>query len=92
MVVGGSRQLQFTIPHSTMMESSGRTNLIEIIFKCKKTIRHNQLTPVVNDKFVRLAKGKEITPKLPFKYYGTDVSALKMGDYGKRIILFEQKL
>ncbi|VDP57687.1 unnamed protein product [Schistosoma margrebowiei] len=36
MVVGGSRQLQFTIPHSTMMESSDRTNLIEIIFKCKK--------------------------------------------------------
>ncbi|VDO96354.1 unnamed protein product [Schistosoma margrebowiei] len=43
MVVGGSRQLQFTIPHSTVMKSSDRTNLIEIIFKCKKLV--NSFTP-----------------------------------------------
>ncbi|CAH8490346.1 unnamed protein product [Schistosoma margrebowiei] len=47
-----------------------------------QTIRRNQLSPVVNDIFVKLAKGEEITLKFPFKYYGTDFSALKMGDYG----------
>ncbi|VDP00562.1 unnamed protein product [Schistosoma margrebowiei] len=86
MVVGGSRQLQFTIPHSTVMKSSDRTNLIEIIFKCKKTIRRNQLSPVVNDNFLKLATGEEITQKLLFKFYGTDVAAIKMRDYAIRYL------
>ncbi|CAH8490718.1 unnamed protein product [Schistosoma margrebowiei] len=47
----------------------------------------NQPIPVVNDKFVRLANGEEITPKLPFKFYGTNVRALKMRIYENTVVI-----
>ncbi|KAH9596980.1 hypothetical protein MS3_00010250 [Schistosoma haematobium] len=47
-----------------------------------QTIRRNQPSPVVDENFVKLAAGEEVPLKFPFKFYGTDVSELKMYTYG----------
>ncbi|KAH9596992.1 hypothetical protein MS3_00010251 [Schistosoma haematobium] len=43
-----------------------------------QTIRRNQPSPVVDEQFVKLAADEKIPLKFPFKFYGTNVSELKM--------------
>ncbi|KAH9596993.1 hypothetical protein MS3_00010252 [Schistosoma haematobium] len=50
-------------------------------FLCQ-TIRRNQPSPVVDEQFVKLAADEEVPLKFSFKFYGTNVSVLKIHSYG----------
>ncbi|CAH8568955.1 unnamed protein product [Schistosoma haematobium] len=55
-----------------------------------RTIRHNQTYPVVSDGFKNFSTTQNVTPKFSFKYYGNNVTRLKIFRDGKIKIFGEE--